>query len=169
MTPSVPSDGFPKWQTEKWPKAFQGNLHLIRQAADSNVDLDVVFLGDSITEHWNGVSLGSTQKHLIPNKDVFQDLFNGTSLHGIALGVAADQCPNLLYQIDNGKFLEQLDPKIWWLLIGTNDFIHGNCASEEVVAGNINIVEKILAKKPNAHVVINSLLPIAELNRRPFP
>lgn len=36
------------------------------------------------------------------------------------------------------------------------------CSEEVVILGVLRVVEEILNKKPNANIVINSLLPMAE-------
>lgn len=60
---------------------------------------------------------------------------------------------------------ETLRPRVWWILIGTNDIGMG-CALDTVVAGNIRIVKQIREQHHNQRghktltpVVINSLLP----------
>lgn len=59
-----------------------------------------------------------------------------------------------------------LQPKVWWILIGTNDLAGGSgggwgggCSPESVLVGIINIVKEIQAHKPNATVVVNGILP----------
>ena len=47
------------------------------------------------------------------------------------------------------------------MLIGTNDIGGDHCSEEAIVSGNINIVQEILRQRPNATVVINSILPRA--------
>ena len=56
--------------------------------------LDVVFLGDSITEHWNGRDMGVFREKDYNVSLVFQKFFqkkNGSSVEGLALGVAGDR------------------------------------------------------------------------------
>ena len=68
---------------------------------------------------------------------------------------------NLLYRLQNGG-IGDLHPDIFWLLIGTNDRRRGgddSCSVESIVAGNIAIVEELKRMRPEATVVINSLLP----------
>ena len=57
--------------------------------------LDVVLLGDSITEHWNGRDMGVFRPKDYNVSLVFQELFqkrkNGSSVEGLALGIAGDR------------------------------------------------------------------------------
>jgi lysophospholipase L1-like esterase len=68
---------------------------------------------------------------------------------------------NLLYRLQNGG-IGDLHPDIFWLLIGTNDIDGDSCSVESIVAGNIAIVEELKSMRPEATVVINSLLPRPE-------
>lgn len=80
------------------------------------------------------------------------------------------QCQNLLYRLQNGEMPEGLNPKVWWILIGTNN-LSDFCRADSIAAGNIRIVEEIRRKHPSAPIVINSLLPRARaelLRRNPF-
>jgi lysophospholipase L1-like esterase len=51
-----------------------------------------------------------------------------------------------------------LNPKVWWILIGTND-VHINCSDDSVVAGNLGIVQELQQRRPESTIVINSILP----------
>jgi hypothetical protein len=63
----------------------------------------------------------------------------------------------------NGEMPSSFNPKIWWLEVGMNDIGRTQCSEEVVILGVLRIVEEILNKKPDAQIVINSLLPMAEL------
>lgn len=69
------------------------------------------------------------------------------------------QCQNVLYRLQNGEVPRTLKPKVWWLLVGVNDVRSDACSADSIVAGNIRIVEEIRRQKPNAAIVINSVLP----------
>lgn len=69
------------------------------------------------------------------------------------------QCPQLLYRIQNGELPEILDSKVFWVLIGTNDFGGDKCSPESIVAGTILIAKEIQAHRPKSKVVLNSILP----------
>lgn len=54
---------------------------------------------------------------------------------------------------------DSLNPSVWWIAIGGNDLAEGQCSEETVVLGVLRLAEYILEQKPDAHVVINSILP----------
>jgi hypothetical protein len=62
----------------------------------------------------------------------------------------------------NGELPDDLDPKVWWIIIGSNDLGLDHCSRESTVAGTIRIVEEINHRHPNAKIVINSILPSAD-------
>jgi hypothetical protein len=95
----------------RWTTAWQRNVALANDAAAAALEegkdqLDVVFLGDSITEHWGvGTELGEPRDRWVENTNVFDELFqktkhkHGTStngkqqeqVNGMALGIAGDK------------------------------------------------------------------------------
>ena len=50
-----------------------------------------------------------------------------------------------------------------------NDLGRMQCSEEVVVMGILRVVEEILEQKPNAQVVINSMLPMADLRGGIYP
>mmetsp|Transcript_23064 Transcript_23064/g.64283 ORF Transcript_23064/g.64283 Transcript_23064/m.64283 type:complete len:186 (+) Transcript_23064:646-1203(+) len=68
------------------------------------------------------------------------------------------QCANVMYRLTHNQ-LQKLKTKVFWLLIGTNDFSALQCSSDAVTAGNIAIVQQLQKLRPKARVVINSILP----------
>jgi len=77
----------------------------------------------------------------------------------LPLGIAGDKCPELLWRIQNGEMPEDLNPKIWWILIGINDLYQWGCSEEAIVIGVLQVVEEAYNKKPNSTIVINGILP----------
>lgn len=143
------------------PWAHAHALNVEKSQAKDN-DVDVLFLGDSITEFWTGSSYGHKHpkaRHLPP---VFQSLFDvshGAPYQGLALGISGDTAPELLWRIQNGELPDHFNPPVIWILVGTNDFGKNWCATELVVIGIIRLVEELRLRKPGSTIVINSLLP----------
>lgn len=164
--------------SKDWKNAHELNKELAMKAAmtashdknDPEGQVDIVFLGDSITEEWNGRWHGKTQENLGEDMektdldeihDIFTSKFKknkGASLEAIALGIAGDTCPNLLWRIQNGELPEALNPKLFWLLIGTNDLSY-ECSEEVILIGILRIVQELLDHKPDSLIVINGILP----------
>lgn len=160
--PLKPEKGTSKWGGGSWMLGFEQNVVLANHSAAIKGGLDVVLLGDSITEDWNGRRLGNPAKCCLPIKKVFESLFrkeNGGRVNGIALGVSGDQIKHLLWRMEHGEIPEALHSKVYWLLIGTNNLSNPKCSAEVVVAGIIKCVEMLISKKPDSIIVLNSILP----------
>jgi lysophospholipase L1-like esterase len=149
-------------------KSREGQRHwlkTVRQNSDaalSSKDVDVVFLGDSITEGFKGTSYGFEEGRKEENLKVFNSLFTtegGGKYEGLALGIAGDTSTNLLWRIQNGELPSSLNPIAIWLLIGTNDFGNTWCSPEAVLIGILRVVEELRMRNPESTIVINGLLP----------
>ena len=67
-----------------------------------------------------------------------------------------------MYRLENGELPANLSPKVWWILIGTNDLKAG-CSVQAIVAGSIRVVETLRqhakTQSTMTPIVINSILP----------
>jgi hypothetical protein len=50
----------------------------------------------------------------------FSKAANAT-VEGVALGIAGDTAPNVLWRLLHGEMPDYLQPKVWWLSLGNND------------------------------------------------
>jgi lysophospholipase L1-like esterase len=64
---------------------------------------------------------------------------------------------------------EDFNPRVWWLVLGMNDLGRMQCSEEVVVLGILRVVEEIRTRKPDAEIVINSMLPMADLRGGVMP
>src|SRR5262245_39892938 len=92
---------------------------------------DVIFLGDSITQGWEG------QKAWNENFDAFKP---------VNLGIGGDQTGHVLWRITDGHELDHLNPKAAVLMIGTNNI--GGHTAEQIAGGITAIVEELGRQKP---------------------
>lgn len=125
--------------------------------------LDVVFIGDSITEQRQGTSHGEHVEDYVSIKEVFDKTFTkekGGDFDGIAMGIAGDTAPNLLWRLMNGENPFGLEPKVWWIHVGINDLSLKGCSEEVTLLGILRVVEEIQNTRPDAKIVINSILPV---------
>ena len=125
--------------------------------------LDVVFIGDSITEQRQGTSHGEHVDDYMSIKEVFDKTFTkdkGGDFDGIAMGIAGDTAPNVLWRLMNGENPYGLEPKVWWVHVGINDISIKGCSEEVALLGILRVVEEIQNTRPDAKIVINSILPV---------
>lgn len=112
------------------------------RAAEGNVDL--LFLGDSITQGWNNNE--RWKKHYEPRK-------------AANFGIGGDQTQHVLWRIENGN-LVGISPKLVVLMIGTNNSA-GNSA-EEIADGIKLIVAQLREKLPESKILLLAIFPRGE-------
>lgn len=105
-------------------------------------DIQLVFLGDSLTRRWED------------NIDLWNKYFS--TYNAANFGVGGDCLENIKWRILNGE-LEGIDPKVIIVLAGTNNL---DKDSEEMIFNGIReIVEIVEDKLRNTKIVVLGLLP----------
>ena len=104
--------------------------------------VDVLFLGDSITQGWNNNA--SWKKHFEP-------------LKAANFGIGGDQTGHVLWRITEGKELEGISPKVAVLMIGTNNT--GRDSAEQIAEGITLIVKTLHQKTPHTKVLLLGVFP----------
>lgn len=163
-----PLDPQSRGEFRTWTKAQVANTDLVQSLIDQGLTTpDIAFLGTSVIEEMNGSWFGNdADANLKYLKAMFNKNFKkseGSDVEAVALGIAGDTSPTVLWRLMNGEMPPAFNPKIWWLEVGLNDLGRSQCSEEVVVLGVLRVVEEILSKKPDAIVVINSLFPLADL------
>lgn len=106
-------------------------------------DVDLIFLGDSITQGWNGNE--TWKKHYGPRK-----AFN--------IGIGGDRTQHVLWRLDHGN-IDGLNPKLVVLMIGTNNSNGADNTAEEIAEGIKAIVAKLRQKLPESKVLLLAIFP----------
>ena len=132
-----------KW----WRERHEAVLHRI---ASSPVDL--LLLGDSITEDWEYTGPG-------PWRD-FRPAWNHfyADRHAANLGFMGDTTANLLWRIQNGE-VAGIAPRAAVLLIGANNFGRVHWSAEDTVVGIETIIRALHTRLPKTHIVLIGVLP----------
>ena len=115
----------------------------LARAKEGNVDL--LFLGDSITQGWGG-----------NGKDVWQQHY---AKYNVAnFGIGGDQTQHVLWRIENGE-LDGIKPKVIVLMIGTN-----NTAGHDAdrIAEGVTKIVKTAQAKTGAKVLLLGVFPRGE-------
>lgn len=134
------------WMTvERWNQMFKEDVAV---ADAGNVDL--LFVGDSITEGWN--------------QEVWKKSFGAWKTANF--GIGGDHTGNVLWRLDNGH-AEKLHPKLVVLTIGVNNFFHCNAKPDDVFDGVRAVVGKLRALYPDAKILLNGVLPYAQSAQSP--
>ncbi len=137
----------PAPRDDKWRKRHDGFVDIAKKGG-----VDVLFLGDSITDAWRGKAAKETwDKHFVP-------------LKAANFGIGGDQTQHVLWRITNGE-LDGITPKVAVLMIGTNNV--AKYSAEEIAGGIKAIVHTIRAKSPKTKVLLLAVFPRAAASDSP--
>ena len=140
--PWVAARGYFRSAPEAWRGMHEANL---RRAREGGIDL--LFLGDSITQGWQSAGRAVWEPRLAPFK-------------AANFGISGDSTRQLLYRIEHGE-VEGLRPKVVVLMIGTNnlygDFNAGT--DSEVVKGIRAVVGQLRERLPGSRLLLLGILP----------
>ena len=126
----------------EWAGKHQRNVERAKRGS-----VDLLFMGDSITEFW------STK-----GQDVWTETYE--PLKAANFGIAADKVENVLWRLTNGE-LDGISPKVVVLMIGINNTWGGGNAG--VIADGIGeVVRTLRTKLPSARVLLLGLLPLKD-------
>ena len=112
-----------------------------KRVAEGNVDL--VFIGDSITQGWEGAGKG-----------VWAEYYG--KRNAVNLGIGGDRTQHVIWRLDNGNF-KNITPKAAVIMIGTNN--SGSNTSQEIADGVTKIVEQIRQKSPKTKILLLAVFP----------
>jgi lysophospholipase L1-like esterase len=135
-TAVVPNQRKDKGATDRHAK-------FVARAKQGNVD--VLFLGDSITQGWEGGAA----------KDVWQKNFG--SLNPANFGIGGDKTQDVLWRLTEGKELDGISPKVCVLMIGTNNT--GANSAEEISAGVEAVVKELQKQRPEMKILLLGVFP----------
>lgn len=118
------------------------------EIAESKGEIDLVFLGDSITHNWER-----------PGKDALAELRKTYSV--LNAGYSGDRTEHLLWRVRNGE-LDGYKAKCIMVMIGTNNTWHRKDSAEDTAEGIRLILETIAEKQPQAKVLLLPIFPIGD-------
>ena len=105
--------------------------------------VDLIFIGDSITQGWEG-----------GGKEVWQKYYDHRN--AVNLGIGGDQTGHVLWRLDHGN-IDGISPKLAVIMIGTNNI--GGYTPAEIAEGIKAIVEKLRTKLPKTKVLVLGVFP----------
>ena len=131
-----------KWWHKRWKEKYkEAGTPKAKQAK-------VVFIGDSITQGWEGKGREHWAKHFEP-------------LGALNWGYSGDRTEHVIWRMQNGD-VQRVDPEVAVLMIGTNNTGHGLRPAEETAMGIEKIVEDLAWKWPDTKVILTAIFPRGE-------
>jgi lysophospholipase L1-like esterase len=127
-----------------WVKRHEGFVEIAKKGG-----VDVLFLGDSITDAWRGKNVAHIWgKHFEP-------------LQAANFGIGGDRTQHVLWRLDHGE-LDGITPKVVVLMIGTNNSNGNDNTAAEIADGVRAIVQSIQEKSPKTKVLLLGVFPRAD-------
>ncbi len=114
-------------------------------------DLDILLIGNSITQGWGGSRTLTTHKPGQAAADLhFKDL------NWVTAGISGDRTEHILWRIENGQYNTNT-PKMVVLAIGVNNFPFNT--ADEIITGIEKVVERIETEFTTSKVLLLGPLP----------
>lgn len=113
------------------------------RVAQGNVDL--IFIGDSITHAWESTG-----------KDVWAKYY--AKRNAVNLGIGGDRTQHVLWRLDHGN-IDGISPKAAVLMIGTNNSNGNDFTAEEIGDGITAIVRRLRSRLPATRILILAIFP----------
>ena len=118
--------------------------------------IDILFLGDSITDFWRNRGSNVWTKYYAPR-------------HAANFGISGDRTQHVLWRMDHGE-LDGIKPKVVVLMIGTNntgkekDTGKNRNSVPETIAGVQAVVRELRAKLPDSKILLLAIFPRGTLD-----
>ena len=114
-----------------------------QRLAKGNVDL--IFIGDSITQAWGG-----------NGKEVWAKYYG--SRNAVNLGISGDRTQHVLWRLENGN-IKGINPKAAVIMIGTNNSNGSDNTVAQIADGVRTIVKKLRSELPGMKILLLDIFP----------
>ena len=108
-------------------------------------NVDLIFIGDSITHGWESSGKSTWSKHY-------------TKRNAVNLGIGGDRTQHVIWRLDNGN-VKNIKPKVAVLMIGTNNSGKDRNSAEEMIDGVTAVIDKIRKKLPETKILLLDIFP----------
>ena len=136
----------PVVQTAKWAVKWWMPRHKQKIEEKKKLgDVQLVFLGDSITHAWDNKGKAYWQK-------------NYAKYNALNIGFSGDRTEHVLWRLQNGA-VDDINPKVLVLMIGTNNAGHRKEASKETAKGIKAILDDLKVRLPKTKVLMLAIFP----------
>jgi len=122
-----------------WTKRHEASVERAKKG-----DVDLLFLGDSITQGWNDNE--TWREHYEPRK-------------AANFGFSGDRTQHVLWRLQNGE-IDGINPRGIVLMIGTNNA--GADSAADIAAGITQIVSLLRERLPESNILLLAVFPRGE-------
>lgn len=138
----------PVKQTAAWTVSWWMPRHEKVLEQISKGDVDLIFVGDSITHGWAEAGKVYWDKYYAPRS-------------AVNMGFSGDRTEHVLWRFDHGE-IEGISPKLAILMIGTNNSGGQDNSAEEIADGIKKICANIRADLPKTKILMLRIFPRGE-------
>jgi lysophospholipase L1-like esterase len=123
---------------------------VLQRARENPGDYDVEFIGDSITQGWEGAG-----------RNAWQEFYGKRKC--INMGVGGDQTQHVLWRFEQGQ-LDGIKAKVAVVMIGTNNSNKNRDGTEayseaDILEGVTAIVQQIRTRQPDTKIILLGIFP----------
>jgi beta-glucosidase len=145
VTPSPLNES---WSLDWWMPRHEEKLAEIARRKAAGERTELVFIGDSITHHWEK-----------EQPELFRTFYG--RYNALDLGYGGDRTENVLWRLQHGE-IDGIDPKVAVLMIGTNNTGFRQEAPELIYAGIKRDIAEIRKRLPKAKLLLLAIFPRGE-------
>jgi lysophospholipase L1-like esterase len=134
------------------PRPDQGwktRAELLNKRIKDSPDAQLLFIGDSITQGWEGSGA----------KEVWEKHYGNRK--AVNIGIGGDRTQHVLYRLQNGN-LDGVKPKAAVVMIGTNNSNGEDNSAQQIAEGVKAIVKELRSKQPQMKVLVLGIFPRGE-------
>ncbi len=135
----------PVKQTVDWAVEWWGPRHDAVNERLRKGNIDLLFIGDSITHGWENVGKEIWGAYYAPR-------------NAVNMGFSGDRTQHVLWRLDHSD-MEGICPKLAVLMIGTNNSNGNDNTAEEIADGIIAICHRLRTKLPKTKILLLAIFP----------
>lgn len=133
------------WSIDWWLPRHQQKLAEAKAIKAKGGKIDLLFIGDSITQGWEKEGAPVWQKHYAQR-------------NAFAIGFGGDRTENVLWRLQHGA-LENMSPKLVVMMIGTNNTGHRHEPPEFTAAGIKTLLAEVQQRLPESKILLLAVFP----------
>ncbi len=133
------------WSIDWWLPRHQQKIADAKATLANGGKIDVLMIGDSITQGWEKEGLEAWNKYLAP-------------LNAFGIGFGGDRTENVLWRLQHDA-VTGLNPKVAVLMIGTNNAGHRRENPQTTAAGIKKIIADLQQRLPSTKILLLAVFP----------